>query len=69
MTIRTERMVRIDPRNPPPGRFDPERVGKPNPKDREPRPVVTEADVSATRAALARQKRRPAGKTKTVSRR
>jgi hypothetical protein len=63
MTTRTERLVRIDPRNPPPGRFDPERVGKPNPEDREPRPLVTEADVAATRAEMARQKRRQAGKT------
>lgn len=62
MTLRTERLVRVDPRNPPPGRFDPERVGKPNPKDREPRPIVTEADATATRAELTRQKRLATGK-------
>jgi hypothetical protein len=62
MTLCAERLVRIDPRNPPPGRFDPERVGKTNPKDKEPRPIVTEADVTATRVELARQKRPSAGK-------
>ena len=61
MTSRSDPdIVVIDPSNPnrDRGRFDPERVGRYNPNDREPRPQVTPEDVEATRAELEELKRR-----------
>ena len=57
MTSRDERTVRVDPSDPNRGRYDPTRVGKPNPNDTEPRPVVSDEDFEATRAELAELRR------------
>jgi hypothetical protein len=63
MNIDEENLVWIDMRNPPPGRCDPARMGKPrSPSDTEPRPVVTEADIEAT-VRLAREENWPGGET------
>lgn len=53
-----ERTVVVDQSDPNRGRYDPSRVGKPNPSDTEPRPVVSAEDLEATRAELAELKRR-----------
>lgn len=53
-----ERIVRVDLSDPNRGRFDPVRVGKPNPNDKEPRPEVSDEDFEATRAELAELRRR-----------
>lgn len=59
MTSRADRrIVTVDPSAPAPGRFDPARAGRPDPRDREPRPEVTPEDVAATRAELEELKRR-----------
>jgi hypothetical protein len=61
MNIDEENLVWIDMRNPPPGRIDPARMGKPrSPSDTEPRPVITKEDVEAT-LRLARKEHGPAG--------
>jgi hypothetical protein len=49
-------LVWIDTRNPPPGRIDPSRMGKPHPNDSETRPVVTAEDWEATRHLAAKEK-------------
>jgi len=41
--------VWYDANNLPPGRIDRSRMGKPNPDDTEPRPVITAEDWEATR--------------------
>jgi hypothetical protein len=50
--------VILDASDPSPGRFDPARFRRPNPDDKEPRPVVTPEDFEATRAELAELRRR-----------
>lgn len=58
MTVEAERTVMVDQSDPNRGRYDPSRVGKPNPADTEPRPPVSAEDVEATRAELAELRRR-----------
>lgn len=59
MTSRADRRaVAVDPSASAPGRFDPARPSRPDPRDREPRPEVTREDVGATRAELEELKRR-----------
>jgi len=58
MTSRDERTVRVDLSDPNRGRYDPARVGKPNPNDTEPRPVISDEDFEATRAELDELRRR-----------
>jgi hypothetical protein len=61
MTYIRKRLVRIDMSNPPPGRIDRARMGKPrSPTDTEPRPVITKEDVEAT-LRLAREENWPCG--------
>lgn len=43
--------------NRPPGRIDLSRMGKHNPNDTEPRPVITAEDIEATRQLLAAERR------------
>ena len=45
------------------GRYDGTRVGKHNPADTEPRPIVSAEDIEATRAELAELRRRMSRKT------
>ncbi len=61
MTV--ERTVIVDQSDPERGRYDPSRVGKPNPADTEPRPAVSAEDLEATRAELAELRRRMTRKT------
>ena len=56
MTV--ERTVTVDQSDPNRGRYDPSRVGKPNPADTEPRPPISAEDIEATRAELAELRRR-----------
>lgn len=58
MTVEAERTVMVDQSDPDRGRYDPSRVGKPNPADTEPRPPVSAEDIEATRAELAELRRR-----------
>ena len=58
MTVEAERTVMVDQSDPNRGRYDPSRVGKPNPADTEPRPPVSAEDIEATRAELAELRRR-----------
>ena len=58
MTVEAERTVLVDQSDPDRGRYDPSRVGKPNPADTEPRPPVSAEDIEATRAELAELRRR-----------
>lgn len=58
MTSRAKRTVRADLSDPNRGRFDPARIGRPNPNDTEPRPVVSDEDFEATRAELDELRRR-----------
>ena len=58
-----ERTVTVDQSDPNRGRFDPSRVGKPNPADTEPRPPIPPEDIKATRAELAELRRRMARRT------
>ena len=58
MTVEAERTVVVDQSDPNRGRYDPNRVGKPNPADTEPRPPVSAEDIEATRAELAELRRR-----------
>ncbi len=58
MTVEAERTVVVDQSDPNRGRYDPSRVGKPNPADTEPRPPVSAEDIEATRAELAELRRR-----------
>jgi hypothetical protein len=59
MTSRADRRtVAADLSDPARGRFDPARAGRPDPRDREPRPEVTTEDVEAARAELEELKRR-----------
>lgn len=58
MTVEPERTVVVDQSDPNRGRYDPSRVGKPNPADTEPRPPVSAEDIEATRAELAELRRR-----------
>jgi hypothetical protein len=59
MTSRADRpTVAADLSDPARGRLDPARVGRPDPRDREPRPKVAPEDVEATRAELTELKRR-----------
>ena len=53
-----ERTVTVDQSDPNRGRFDPSRMGKPNPADTEPRPPISAEDIEATRAELAELRRR-----------
>jgi len=57
MTSRNKN-VSADLKDPDRGRFDPTRVGRRHPDDREPRPDVTPEDAAATRAELDALKRR-----------
>jgi hypothetical protein len=52
-----ETTVWFDANNLPPGRIDPTRMGKHNPNDTEPRPVITAEDREATRQLLNQTKR------------
>jgi hypothetical protein len=52
------RLVTILASDPNPGRIDRARFGKPNPNDKEPRPVVTREEYEATRAELDELRRR-----------
>lgn len=64
MPSRAERRTVVaDLDNPDRGRFDPKRVGQPNPHDREPRPEEAPEDIEATRAELEELKRRARCKT------
>ena len=58
-----ERTVIVDQSDPNRGRYDPSRVGKPNPKDTEERLVITPEDIEATRAELAELRRRMTRRT------
>ena len=58
MTVEAERTVMVDQSDPDRGRYDPSRVGKPNPADTEPHPPVSAEDIEATRAELAELRRR-----------
>jgi hypothetical protein len=53
MSMGDEHLVWIDMKNPPPGRIDRSRMGKHNPNDTEPRPVITAEDIEATRRLAA----------------
>jgi hypothetical protein len=57
MTEGDETIVWFDAKNLPPGRIDPSRLGKHNPNDTEPRPVITAEDREATRQLLKQAKR------------
>ncbi len=61
MTV--ERTVTVDQSDPNRGRIDRSRLGKPNPADTEPRPVVFAEDIEATRVELAELRRRMTRKT------
>ena len=63
MTVEAERTVMMDQSDPKRGRYDPSRVGKPNPAHTEPRPPVSAEDIEATRAELAELRRRMTRKT------
>lgn len=63
MTVEAERTVVVDQSDPNRGRYDPSRVGKPNPADTEPRPPISAEDIEATRAELAELRRRMTRKT------
>ena len=58
MTVKAERTVVVDQSDPNRGRYDPSRVGRPNPADTEPRPPVAAEDSEATRAELVAPRRR-----------
>ena len=53
-----ETTVWFDTNNLPPGRVDRARLGKHNPNDTEPRPVITAEDWEATRQLMKQAKRR-----------
>lgn len=57
------RLVTILASDPNPGRVDRARMGRRNPADTEPRPVVSPEDIEATRAELAELRRRMTRKT------
>jgi hypothetical protein len=57
MSSDDETTVWFDMNKLPPGRVDRTRLGKPNPNDTEPRPVITAEDWEATRQ-LAKQAKR-----------
>ncbi len=57
-----KRTVTVDQSDPNRGRFDPSRVGKPNPADTEPYPATSPEVAEATRAELAELRRRMARK-------
>ncbi len=61
MTV--ERTVTVDQSDPNRGRIDRSRLGKPNPANTEPRPVVSAEDIEATRVELAELRRRMTRKT------
>ena len=61
MTI--ERTVTVDQFDPDRGRFDPSRMGKPNPADTEPYPATSPKVAEATRAELAELRRRMTRRT------
>jgi len=63
MTVEAERTVVVDQSDPNRGRYDPSRVGKPNPADTEPRPPISAEDIEATRAELAELRRRMTRRT------
>ncbi len=63
MTVKIDRIVVVDQSDPNRGRFDPSRVGQPNPADTEPRPFVSAEDIAATRAELAELRRRMTRRT------
>lgn len=58
MSTPAERVVVADPSDPKQGRYDPARVGKPNPADTEPYPEISDEDREAMRAELAELRRR-----------
>jgi len=55
--------VTVDQSDPNRGRYDPSRVGKPNPADTEPYPATSPEVAEATRAELAELRRRMARRT------
>jgi hypothetical protein len=61
MTV--ERTVTVDQSDPNRGRYDPSRVGKPNPADTEPYPATSPEVAEATRAELAELRRRMTRRT------
>ena len=58
-----ERTVTVDQSDPNRGRYDPNRVGKPNPADTEPYPATSPEVAEATHAELAELRRRMTRKT------
>lgn len=58
-----ERIVVVDQSDGDRGRVDHARLGKPNPADTEPRPVVSPEDMEATRAELTELRRKMSRKT------
>ena len=58
-----ERTVTVDQSDPNRGRYDPSRVGKPNPADTEPYPATSPEVAAATRTELAELRRRMTRKT------
>ena len=58
-----ERTVTVDQSDPNRGRYDPSRIGKPNPADTEPYPATSPEVAAATRAELAELRRRMTRKT------
>jgi len=62
MTHSEDGLVHVDLSTPNRGRIDRSRMGKPNPNDTEPRPVVTRADIAATLAGLGKLKQRKSRK-------
>jgi len=63
MTVEAERTVVVDQSDPNRGRYDPSRVGRPNPADTEPYRVTSPEDSEATRAELAELRRRMTRRT------
>ena len=64
MTHSDDDLVTVDLTDPNRGRIDRSRLGRANPDDTEPRPVVTPEDIAATLIEIAQWKRRMARKAK-----
>jgi hypothetical protein len=58
MSMDDKKFVLFDIDTLPPGRIDPDRLGKPNPNDTEARPVITAEDIEATRRYSAGRRQR-----------
>jgi len=56
--VTIERTVTVDQSDPNRGRYDPSRVGKPNPADTEPYPATSPETAETTRAELVELHRR-----------